>query len=165
MGAMKSDSGRLNKTSLCAIVMVKHPYPWVLSRARFANIKKMRMGRHESFLEKFIADYNSKYKAWLDFISKFPENTSLVRYEDLLDHPKKATLKLMRKFGWKLKKSWFRDIKQVVAPGEIIREGRKFNKFYYTQKRYLEELSPDIRQFLNKKFDWKMAGKMGYKPE
>lgn len=143
--------------ALNAIVIVKHPLPWLVSMYRYQKA----FTHFGNFIKKedAIIAWNSHGAYWqtmepADFKIVF------VRYEDLVQHPEKECEKIAQELDFE-KKGNFRNVRNRVKPGEKI-STKKFDRFFYTAHRYLKGYKPDLVRFVAERIDPYVLDGYGY---
>lgn len=84
-----------------------------------------------------------------------------VRYEDLLDHPKRVIRDIANKFNIKRKNT-------TVVVSKKYRDNKKllFNKKeYYLNKEYMKKISPELLKEINEQLDERIENSIGYELE
>ena len=159
------------------IICVKHPYSWFLSYERYH--KKRCTGRipGQTMLTNicppgldnatcYINTFNSLYSKWLSECSQLYEY-AVVRYEDMLEHPK-ASLDLLCARLDLDRKSSFTEVNKYInnfSGYEELSDGGFSRKDYYLEKKYLHDLSPEKKATIDRLIDKSLVHTLGYSLE
>jgi len=159
------------------IICVKHPYSWVLSYERYG--KKRCGGRipGQTMLTNSCAPgvdsvtccintFNSLYSKWLSECSQLYEY-AVVRYEDILEHPKASLDLLCSRLNLHRKNS-FTEVNKYInnfSDYEALPDGGFSRKDYYLEKKYLHDLSPEKKATIDRLIDKSLVHTLGYSLE
>ena len=125
---------------------VKNPYSWYLSYLEYWNRDKetrRRLEKHKHFCERshacgMIKMWNAFYRSYLEQ----PNQTFVIKYEDLLLQPKKVIDSISKKFSMSKTKNFY-NIERYINnySGRQTNKDDSFSrKEYFLSKKYLENI-------------------------
>lgn len=126
---------KLAKNLIPKVVIIKNPYHWLVSYARYTN-KEIT----NDFINKNMLMYRDMNKHWIESCDYY------LLYEELMECPEVILNDAMKAFGI----SWISD--KLTIPSGVMKRGgdvpaednvtsMRFDAEYYYKKRYLEEFS------------------------
>lgn len=173
------------------IISIKDPYAWAASisayngwlphglpRAptpRSMSAWKMKIAAKVKeiwalrYLSAACQEFNRKYWSWHALHEQFKTRSSIVRYEDLLSDPPCVLRSIADKHGLELTPA------QILTPSETVlwaewdhlpppASHERFDASYYHEKKYLERLTPAMRDMITESIDWTLLSKFQYHP-
>ncbi len=158
--------------SLHFLISIKDPYAWIVSVAKFQQwIHRDGEPLHEwdhPRIRECCLRFNANYAAWRSLTNSNPAAGHWIRIEDLLVDAQAVFGVLERDLGWQ-RNGAFVTIPEVVEPTiwdhlPVLRTGRPFDASYYSERRYLEQLSPAQRKLITQTIDWAAIAPWGYVP-
>lgn len=169
--------------SLGFLISIKDPYSWLVSVARYLGwalgrsrvpfsgaLDRARIpsGAYE-YLEQECHKFNRNYTAWFDWAAKYPLQTLIVRYEDLLSCREDVLKHVEEKFDLRRGPEPIIMPQAEVLPPEwdhstIPLGSRPFDSGYYTERRYLGHLPDGLHNMLTTTIDWGLMRTVGYFP-
>ncbi|MGF7081403.1 hypothetical protein [Mucilaginibacter sp. UYCu711] len=171
----------ISKNQIHYLVSIKNPYAWINSNkdpSSWINGNYRHMltthGEHsdrsrtELLIKLKSIEFNSIYSSYLNLAKKFPDQTTIVKYEDILTDPFSFLDNLKEQLQLKSSLTSYSDIKgnanptiwdQTATPED---ENAKFSKDYYLKEKYLEDLSPNMIDILEMEIDWELMKNYGY---
>jgi len=149
-----ADEGNLD---IGLLISIKHPYSWIVSRARWTVVDETKFIPSELTIEDidnktikyWCQEYSKKYAHWLNL----PFQKILIKYEDLLLDPRKIVDRIGERWNLKVKEGHVGLLPQIVNPGEKPKH-QDFDSSYYTEHRYLSELSREKKSIVGENIDW-----------
>lgn len=153
---------------LCFFISIKHPYSWV-----YSFLKHQRMlsgqwaGKSYLYLAKICTSFNSRYAEWMNLRDQFPENTHLIRFEDLINNPEELATSIKKRFQFpEVRESPFL-FQETVNPThwdntETCVATESFDKEFYATHAYLNVLAPPIVEIVHNSIDWALMERYGY---
>lgn len=161
---------------LIYLVSIKDPYAWAGSRLKQWGWRpEKRYGAVESRLldrlEPALDFFNSNYANWLALVQRHPDRSRVIPYEALLQQPGEVMRGLAQHFGFS--PAVTADdalVEGVVLPSEwdnCVPRAHfvPFDPSHYTERRYMQELTPAMIRLVRRKIDWKLLAPVGYTPE
>lgn len=154
------------------IICVRHPYSWFVSYE--SHHRKRCTGRvhgvnmlthhcdHGNFSH-YIETFNKLYSSWLSGCSDRYEY-AVIRYEDILEHPKESITSLCSKLNLKTK-DLFTEVNEYInnySSHKALPNGDFSRRDYYLKKEYMNDLSPDKKATINKLIDKDLIRSLGY---
>jgi len=153
------------------VISIKDPYAWTASICRFSGVRWNKV--NDQWTCAFVRDccgrFNTNYRAWAAMLTRFPERATLVRYETLLEDPDKVLQSIARISGLPCNGSGI--------PGPNYRMNACFWDFapsrpceyefdggYYTNRTYLDDLTPAMVKAVTRTIDWDLFAPLGYQP-
>jgi len=149
-----------SKDNVFFVVMVKHPYSWLVSRMRLA--KKTIEGNEGEALDR-LKEYNLKYREWLRFLFCKPSCSILVRYEDLVKNYKAPLGILQAAFNLEMTGDSLENVRGVMRKNNTEDKGQLFDVNYYLKKFYLEEYPEQFKRPVYRAIDWGVVRELGYR--
>lgn len=150
------------------IICIKNPYAWLWSMldgiqtGRTPHFKRRNPWGDQKLYRALIGRWNKKYKLWWDLMEK--HGGCPIRQEDLLRNLQKALTKIGKKLGLTPRQKPFKNITQVVKPGQHI-SGKTFSRrTFFLQRKYFKYLPKDLQRLTKKTLDWETAAKYRYTP-
>lgn len=159
------------------IVSVKDPYAWINSMWRWSintiekNVeeygyieidKGYEILNYQPEFLKLINSYNERY---FDWCVKYDE---IIPYEQLLSQKKDWLEYFGKKYGLSMRRKHFTEPPQenIMDPAPVRIQEPDWNyDAYYLQKKYLDNLPPDIIDLISNNINWSIFDQMGYKRE
>ena len=159
------------KGGLGFLISIKDPYAWMVSVAKFlcwtngGPLGPHLLGGVSTQCETF----NSCYAAWLALAAGNPDRTCIVRHEDLLADPASILGEIESKFALRRSTKELLDLRDEADKvwwdqHKAMATGRRFDRSYYTEKRYLARLSRPLLDAITTKIDWDLIAPLGYTP-
>jgi len=163
------------------LIAIKNPYSWINSNkdphswinCNYKDILESHGGytdksRTELLIKLKSKEFNSIYSSYRELATRFPEQTTVVRYEDVLsDHTQ-----FLNQFAERLKlttrSSSYTDISGKALPTgwdqQITPESKndKFLKNYYLEEQYFADLPSNLIEILEAEIDWQLMKSYGY---
>lgn len=156
------------------IICVRHPYSWFVSYE--SHHRKRCTGSdgtkgttrlthscdHGNFTH-YIETFNKLYSNWLSEGSKFYD-CAIIRYEDILEHPKESIASLCAKLNLRTK-DFFTEVNEYInnySNYKTLPDGSFSRKDYYLKREYMQDLSPDTKATINKLIDKDLVRSLGY---
>ena len=158
------------------LISVKHPYAWAASFARYSGWMitiddelRMQIGL-QSALELACGQFNERHRAWLDHWSRFPSRTAIVKYEDLLSDTAMVLSMLVAKFGLQRSTDECALITGTVGAVDwdncpLLISEHPFDTSFYYERRFVDQLSPELWEVVRRTIDWGIAREFGYAPD
>lgn len=149
----KNDKELLNSidnNEVKKIFLIKEPYAWVNSITNYCK-KHSDNNCHKWSIEDFIKRYNEINKDYIENFKKDYNNSVIIFYEELISNPEKYIDIISDKFNFSKEKE-FKDINKKIGPNLSI-SGQQFNKKYYKQGKYLEELNEETKTEIETNID------------
>jgi len=149
--ALKHTREELEKAipQLNYLISVKDPYAYVSSFKKFRARKKEWEPKR---VEGWVNQYLELYDAWKRFHDEIPGRCFIVNYNDLLTNRDIVLTSIQSKFGLTLKHDTLVDETRAVNASTdhgLIIDRKQFNKDYYLNKEYLNELPEEIIQVVS----------------
>jgi glycosyltransferase involved in cell wall biosynthesis len=148
-------------------VSIKDPYAWIASVRR---IERWPADDDATSIAIACRRFNRRYREWLGLQTAYPGRVRVIRYEDLLaDLP--ATMNAFA--GWLglagREFRWSRPDEAVVAThwdhvAARPAGGVPFDPTYYSERRYLADLTASARAVVRAEIDWDLLRGLGYGP-
>lgn len=153
------------------LISVKDPYSWIVSIDNFKGAGFVRSsarygpGNRAGLPDEQVGNrlvqacgsYNMTLKSWLDIDAP----KAVVNYEDLLSDLRGAMEKVGQAFDIEI----VNEPKlphTVIGPGERVMHSSKFDPEYYTEKKYLDQLTPAMKKIVDETIDWDIMATVGY---
>ena len=157
-------------------VSSKNPYAWAASLARYSGWTVWSpTGRRiqRSCRERLAAacrEYSRNYRAWLDLMARFPARSVLIRHEDLVEDTAGVLENLERRFGLSRLRPELRLIAESAEAvdwddSEPALRKTRFNPAFYRERRYMKQLSGELRETVEENIDWSIAAALGYRKD
>lgn len=151
----------------------KHPFPWVVSAARFQGWLVMTTGGlrlHPRLTGRVIEAcraYNLRHESWLDHVSRYGSRSIIVRHEDLLADSFSVLRTLASRFELKQAAPELTDlVLSAAAPiwdeHPLTFRQRPFDREYYRQRDYIRCLNSDLWEIVKRLIDWRLMSHLGY---
>jgi len=159
---------RTNTVRRC--LSIRNPFAWIRSWIKQVHRKAARdTSTDRVFLDESCRRFNESHRAWLDD-DWYKGKTIIVRHEDLLTADPEV---IAGEFSELLNiPTKFHDIDQrlrkvVDASHEhSFNFGRRFDRAYYMQDKYMNELGREAKDILLDRLDWDfLETNFGYTPE
>lgn len=163
------------------LVSIKNPYAWINSNKNpeswvnnnYRDILNAQgaysPGARTNLLIRLKSrEFNSLYSSYFDLSKRFPEQTTIVRYEDILADTSGFLNDLSQRLKLKCSLPSYADIKGNAVPTvwdqefTIDKKNDEFTRDYYLKENYLNDLSPDIITILEAEIDWGLMKNYGY---
>ena len=158
------------------MINIKDPYAWLVSyhawdrQAKWDGRKIPQDKQPVSFTPDEIRAAMSRFCDLYDNWFNLPYDKAIIRYEDVLEEPRK----LYRKMAKLLKarpnpeKMWDATPHRVVHPGrtkmrDVRGPVRIFNRAYYTEKQYLDRMTKEHISVITDAVDWPLLKEL-YEP-
>jgi len=137
------------------LVISKDPYSWFLSYRRWGRKCEWPDVKHH-----YIEEYNHFYGKWMQF-SQETEKVVFVRYSDLLSDSDAELGRIAERteLGVRRFSGLSPQCISKVPQSSLFTDERRD---YYTQERYLEEISPEELVTINQIFDEDVMSFLGY---
>jgi|TARA_R110000824_G_scaffold120382_5_gene275690 hypothetical protein len=139
------------------ICTIKNPHAWMLSYAKY---RKRNVGSTgPRFVRRAIAQYNEFYESCLQ-----TDNVWFIRHWDLLLHLPSVTAALAKQSRLPIEdvtlpEAW---MGKYGIPATRKGKPRPFDKTYYTEKRYMNDLPNEWSEMIDKTADWEMLASFGF---
>jgi len=149
------------------MINIKDPYAWLVSwhawhkQSDFDGRKIPRQKRAMTYTREELAipidSYNERYASWF----AAPYASATIRYEDILMAPAVLYEKIAKLLNRQPDPTqmWGAMPPQIVRPGRTKMRGLppiKFDRAYYTEKKYLDLLQPRQIAQITEDIDWKL---------
>jgi hypothetical protein len=149
------------------LVSLKDPYAWARSVSTYLGLTRRPAEQRPRLLEQECGRFNLVYRAWLGLARERP--SCLVRHEDLVRDPEAVLDAVGRRFDLRRKGSLLIDSrasmsKQFWDDIPITTTGTPFDRGYYRERRYLDELPDADREVVTAAIDWALLEPFGYAP-
>ncbi|HEU4880732.1 MAG TPA: hypothetical protein VFT45_00765, partial [Longimicrobium sp.] len=146
------------------LLSVKNPYAWALSLRRFLRWPAPAPAR----LARACQRFNEVHGAWLELSRQRP--CCVVRHEDLVDDPEGVLRTVGARFGLRRRDAALEDAHERMSAQfwddtPIETTGEPFDRGYYRDHRYLQELGAAERDVVTRAIDWSLLEPFGYAPE
>ncbi len=164
----------VKKQQLHFLISVKNPYAWINSMFKFHHLKihtkKNRwMAAYSKFIIQLCTEYNVLYKSYWEHFQQFPQQTSIIEYDELLANPHNLLQQLQQQLQLVPSSPKYTTTLPVSLPTdwdnfESIKQSGKneFNKEFYFQHKYFDELNTEVITIMNNEIDWNIAKLYGY---
>lgn len=136
------------------LINIKNPHAFVVSykKFRFPN-KKL----HKTVILNLCERYNSKYSKWLEFMKLNQDSCMFVPYETMLMNYTHVLFNIEQKYRLtRVKDKYTDELSPVNAStdhGLLIDRKKSFNKEYYLDRLYLNELTKDHISIIDDNID------------
>jgi len=155
------------------VICVKNPYSWILSyetyhrkrcQGRIPGVTTLTypstVGNHLSYVKTF----NSLYGEWLKKCCELYE-CIIIRYEDILQYPEESLTLLCSKLNLQRKES-FTEVSEYINNFSGYSGLNGFSrKDYYIKKQYVDNLTSERIDTINKWIDRSLVYQLGYRLE
>lgn len=126
------------------ITIIKNPWAWTYSNyIKYKMPVKPRFNGKKQLLktleDRIIHYYSHNNESYINLSKKYPKKCLVITYDNLLADEKKVLLEISNKFDIPIKNN-FDFVPTIIGPALDIRS-KKFDKSFYTQRKYLEKLS------------------------
>lgn len=161
---------------LLYLISIKDPYAWAGSRLKQWGWRPAtHSGAVESHflarLEPALDTFNSNYANWLALARRHRDRSQVIPYEALLQGRGEVMRDLALRFGFcPVATADAAVVEGIVLPTEwdncITRAHfEPFDSSFYTERRYMQQLTPAMIRLVRRKIDWKLLAPLGYAPE
>jgi hypothetical protein len=154
------------------VICAKHPYAWLTSLSQYlgwSNGSEPVPMERISLIRTECERFNESYRSWLLLFRREPEDTILVRYEDLIDSPLPFLAEVERRFNVRR-----RSIYPLLPAGHVVpahwdysppsSTTQTFDPRHYIERRYLRLISQELATVINTVIDWSLMAELGYAP-
>jgi hypothetical protein len=154
------------------IICSKHPYAWLTSLSKYLGWSDWDKPVPVEYMSSILVQcerFNKSYRSWLLLLRKYPEDTMVVRHEDLIVSPISFLAEVERRFDVSMS-----SIHPIVPPGHILQAHwdysspgsfrERFDPSHYTERRYLRLITEELARTLNEIIDWSLMQEFGYTP-
>lgn len=155
------------------LISIKNPYAWINSM--FKNVAARRPEATETLKNKLhelirqqCADYNNVYSKYWEHFKKHPHQTTIVRYEDLIENPDAIINNLLIRLNIPVCTN-YTDVSTTVFPTDWDQVESKsqtgkqpFDRNYYLEQRYMHDLDAGMISVLEEEIDWTTMHNYGY---
>lgn len=163
------------KQKVSFVTLTKNPYSWLLSlhKRPYHGQRNAPQEDFESFLQKEYKPkgrdnvggaktnstqlWNAKNASYLDLATVFSAVT--VRYEDLLDDPKRTLKKICEGWNCQWDEESFENYSDSTKDSD---KDANFYRDYYLGEKWREKLSPQAIDIINSKVDTDLMKHFGY---
>lgn len=111
--------------------------------------------------------FNQRYRAWLALHERFNDRCQVVRHEDLMTDPRAVLSEVAKKFQMQAQSPQFRDCRFGIrwtnwddTPPTL--DTFPFDPGYYREARYMDSLTPAMREMISRTIDWELLRAFGY---
>ncbi len=163
------------------LVAIKNPYSWINSNKdpnswinrNYKDILISHGGytdvsRTELLIKLKSKEFNSIYSSYFDLARRFPNQTTIARYEDVLADPAGFLSKMSEQLKLTARLPSYADMQGKAVPTDWDQQTtpenkkEKFLKDYYLEERYFEDLSSNVIDILEAEIDWDLMKNYGY---
>jgi len=172
----------VDKKQIHYLISIKDPYSWIYSnkdpyswinrnyrQILGAVAKAESISIAHALVKLKTREFNALYSSYFELYQKYPQQATIVRYEDILTDPSGFLNSLSTKLGLIRCSSDYNDVSGIAIPTDWDKEKSSnkldkqiFNKDFYSQKKYLNHLSAEIISIVNQEMDWELLEKYGY---
>ncbi|HVW99433.1 MAG TPA: hypothetical protein VHA52_03195, partial [Candidatus Babeliaceae bacterium] len=158
---------------LCFCIHVKNPFAWIVSISKWEGWRASDIANSKRFIP-YVRDavcrYNDKYRSWLNLKEAFPERTTIIRYEALLESPVDIIKQIVSLTGAGLNDKPEKYFDGIVLPCHWDNQPTAmhhagFDKSFYDEKRYLNLLSASAIRTISEHIDGELMKSYGYNIE
>jgi hypothetical protein len=153
------------------ILCVKNPYSWYISYFEYWNRDKetrRRLEKHKYFCDRthscgMIKMWNVFYRSHLEQ----PNQTFVIKYEDLLLQPKKVIDSISNKFSISKTRNFY-NIERYInnySGRQTNKDGSFSRKEYFLSKKYLEKIGLETINDIEESLDKELLDLLGYSKE
>lgn len=141
-----------------ALVVVKHPLPWLVSMYRYQSA----WNHFGNFVKKEdqIVAWNV-YGAYWQTMQPSDFKVVFIRFDDIVGNPGEACGRVAAELGLERKTKKFSNVRNYVKPGEKI-STKKFDGSFYTEQRYMRGYRQDLIKFVAERIDPYVLDGFGY---
>jgi hypothetical protein len=136
------------------LISIKNPHAFVVSYKKFRFPNKQL---HKTVILNLCERYNSKYSRWLQFVNDNLDSCMFVPYETMLMNYSHVLFNIEQKYKLSRVKDKYTDENSPVNAstdhGLLIDKKRKFNKEYYLDRLYLNELTDEHISIIDDNID------------
>lgn len=144
----------ITKSRMFCVIMVKNPYSWYESFAKYARFPLQPIRRQE------IRRWTTRNQTWCELHDRNRTRFMVMKYEDLLEDMPSCLLRLQLTFALEARSSWI-DCTNRLNPAIHISPER-FDRDYFLRRQYLqkymcsdfEEINHELEPALMKRFDY-----------
>lgn len=126
------------------LISIKNPHAFIVSYKKFRFPNKTL---HSSVVVNLCKRYNDKYSRWLDFYKQHKDKCIIVPYETMLMNYTHVIFNIEQKYNLERSNGKYIDERSPVNAstdhGLLIDKKNKFNKEYYIERKYLDDISKD----------------------
>jgi len=162
------------------LISIKNPYAWINSNKdiyswinqNYQDILNSHGGhtltsRTELLTKLKCREFNSLYRSYFELYKKFPEQSTIIRYEDILANPAGFLKDLSEKLRLCPLSPIFSDVTgKTVATGwdqtYAKDETNEFSKEYYLKEKYIVDLPISLIDILENEIDWDLMKNYNY---
>ena len=162
-----------NKT-LHFLISVKEPYAWINSMFKYWLNDKNE--NDPEVIDEFCklvsiqcAEYNAAYRSYLELFQKYPQQTTIVHYHNLIKNPFGFLNGLKSRLSLEKSSETYFSPKKIIHPTDWdqqqshLRLAKKdFDPDYYLQRKYLQSMRPEVIDCISKSIDWNLMAFYGY---
>ena len=140
------------------LVSTKLPHSWATSYSKCPWIRGTNSLSVEN-VTSYIDKWNKQNRNWIEYIlEKESLSSVLIRYEDLVVDPQKVINMISMKYAIDIKEAFnileFRRMRTGPdVNGFKNITNHRFDKSYYTEERYMNELPEEIKELIDKLVD------------
>jgi hypothetical protein len=129
-----------------------------------------RVGQEQAIcasLQAACQTFNRNYATWLALHDRFPERTSIVRYEDVAKDPATTVISLAKRHGLKRRGNDPTFVRGMVLPTYWDNVPTRahwvpFEPAHYESHPDLRSLLPVVRGVVTDSIDWVLMARFGY---
>lgn len=150
------------------LFQIKKPIPWFESYFRY-NEKKIKFRNPDAnpvFDEKWVTTglkyWSECLTSWLELSKKYP-NSLIIEHMEILTNPDNVVQRIMSKFSYEKTKT-IELIENEMKRGHYKEHGKdlinpyhKFDPTFHTEKKWLENYTPELLEFAQKSVDEAIA--------
>jgi hypothetical protein len=158
------------------LISIKDPYAWAVSIARYHQW--FPTGSVHATQEPYVAErlrhqcweLNRCYQLWFEHHSRSEAKSMIVRYEDLLNNPAEFLQLFCQKFELVQGHNEILVPQKIVLPThwdhvETNLHWTNFQPEIYLRKRFLDLLTPRLKDVVTHEIDWALMRQFGYTAE
>lgn len=145
----------LAEKRICFAIMVKNPYSWYVSMARYHKfpIHPLR--------KKLFRHWNRTNSRWFQFANEFSDRTMIFRYEDLLCRLDQRVEEMGTKFNLERRNGEVEDQLARIAPSLRVTK-KEMDRLYFFRRDYLKEFTQEDMETINPILNPMLMGTFNY---
>lgn len=150
------------------LFQIKNPIPWFESYFRYQK-KKILFRNPEAnpefnnnWISKSLEIWNTSVTSWLELSKKYPYSI-IIEHMEILTNPDNVVQRIMSKFSYEKTKT-IELIENEMKRGHYKEHGKdlinpyhKFDPTFHTEKKWLENYTPELLEFARKSVDETIA--------